>query len=413
MPKKVTKAIVFGVLGLLLLGLGLIFYVGDPSEVEYQVLPVELPFHYNGKQFAGSESCIPCHESIYRTHLITAHAHTSALANDSTLLGSFGGEDDKVELTGSRVKMVKEGEDHYQRTVRQGRANPLDESKISVVIGSGVKGQSHLTWQQDSLYQVQASYFTATEEWINSPGFPNYPFKRPITDECIKCHVTFARNNNFTGKTNTYDKSSFIYGISCERCHGPLQGHVDHHTNDPKDTVANSVLRIDTLNRQLQLDVCAQCHSGLRAQQVKENPFSYVAGERLDNYTKNFYNSRPNANLDVHSNQYGLLKSSACFKNTEVMTCTTCHDPHRSQRGTANYFNAKCATCHANSTEVHQVVFASAPTNANNCIECHMPVFPSETMKVRLDKLGTEESVYVRTHLIGVYVDQLFQKRQY
>lgn len=140
MPKKFTIGNVFVVLGLLLLGLGLVFFVGDLSEEEYQVLPVELPVHYNGKQFAGSESCIPCHESIYRTHLITAHAHTSALANDSTLLGSFGGEDDKVELTGSRVKMIKEGEAHYQRTVTQARANPLDESKISIVIGSGVKG---------------------------------------------------------------------------------------------------------------------------------------------------------------------------------------------------------------------------------------------------------------------------------
>lgn len=165
------------------------------------------------------------------------------------------------------------------------------------------------------------------------------------------------------------------------------------------------------MNRQLQLDVCAQCHSGLRAKQVKENPFSYVAGERLDDYTENFYYGRSNANLDVHSSQYGLLKSSAWFKNTEVVTYTTCHDPHRSQRDTADYFNAKCATCHTNSTEVHHVVFANDPSNANNCIECHMPVFPSETMKVRLDKVGTEKSVDVRTHLIGVHVDQLFQER--
>ncbi|HZJ20050.1 MAG TPA: hypothetical protein VFD35_06820 [Pricia sp.] len=106
------------------------------------------------------------------------------------------------------------------------------------------------------------------------------------------------------------------------------------------------------------------------------------------------------------------LKSSACFKNTEVMTCTTCHDPHRSQRNTADYFNAKCATCHTNSTEIHQVVFADIPTNTNNCIECHMPIFPSETMKVRFDKEGTEESITIRTHLIGVYVDRIFQKRQ-
>src|SRR5680860_1345806 len=118
---------------------------------------------------------------FYRTHLITAHANTSALANDSTLLGSFGTENDQIYLTGSQVKMVKEDGVHYQNTVMRGRAKPLKESPISIVIGSGVKGQSHLTWQQDSLYQLQVSYFTATDDWINSPGFPEYPFKRPIT----------------------------------------------------------------------------------------------------------------------------------------------------------------------------------------------------------------------------------------
>ena len=254
MPKKVNIGIIFGVLGLVLAGLGLLFFVWYPVQEEYQLIPAELPVHYNGKRFAGSESCVPCHGSIYRTHLITAHANTSALANDSTLLGSFGTENDQIYLTGSQVKMVKEDGVHYQNTVMRGRAKPLKESPISIVIGSGVKGQSHLTWQQDSLYQLQVSYFTATDDWINSPGFPEYPFKRPITDECIKYHVTFAKNNSFTGKTNTYDKGSFIYGISCERCHGPLQAHVDHHTNDPKDTIANSVFQ-----RYLEQTIATRC----------------------------------------------------------------------------------------------------------------------------------------------------------
>jgi hypothetical protein len=271
-----------------------------------------------------------------------------------------------------------------------------------MVIGSGVKGQSHLTWRQDSLYQLQASYFTATDDWINSPGFPDYAFIRPISDDCIKCHVTFARNSNFTGKTNAYDKQSFMYGISCERCHGPLQDHVDHHSSDVGDGVPKFVVQIDTLNRQLQLDVCAQCHSGLRANQVKG---------KLEDYTRNFQYGRPNAGLDVHSNQYGLLKSSACFKNSSAMTCTTCHNPHNDQRDKTDYFNAKCTECHTRPEKVHKLSSGYVISNLQNCIDCHMPVFPSETMRVRLKNEDSEKSVNIRTHLIGVYVDKVLQNQ--
>jgi len=38
----------------------------------------------------------------------------------------------------------------------------------------------------------------------------------------------------------------------------------------------------------------------------------------------------------------------------------------------------------------------------NNCIQCHMPIIQSKTMKVQV---ATEDqiSVAIRTHLIGIY----------
>ena len=37
------------------------------------------------------------------------------------------------------------------------------------------------------------------------------------------------------------------------------------------------------------------------------------------------------AQLDVHSNQYGLLAASKCFQASDALTCTTCHAPHHAQ----------------------------------------------------------------------------------
>lgn len=353
MPKKVNIGIFIGVLGLLSLGLGLWFFYFYSVEGEYQRLSDALPVHYNGKQFAGSASCIPCHEAIYKTHLKTAHHKTSGLATDENVFGSFNSDKDRIDLVGSRVRMLKESDAFYQQRMDFGSKKTF-ETRIDMVIGSGVKGQSHLAFKGDSLYQLQASYFTLTDSWINSPGYPNYGFRRPVMDNCIKCHVTFAKNESFSGNTNIYEKNSFIYGIECERCHGPSQEHVDFRTGKTPTDHADPIVGIEALDRQLQMDICAQCHAGLQANQLKGNPFSYIVGENLEDYAKNYYTGKPESELDVHGNQVGLLKSSECFNNSVTMSCTTCHDPHRNQRGDQQHFNAKCIECHNRPLELHE-----------------------------------------------------------
>jgi hypothetical protein len=43
--------------------------------------------------------------------------------------------------------------------------------RFDMVIGSGVMGQSFLTWRNNKLYQLPITYFTAADQWSNSPGF--------------------------------------------------------------------------------------------------------------------------------------------------------------------------------------------------------------------------------------------------
>ena len=69
-------------------------------------------------------------------------------------------------------------------------------SKFDIVIGSGVKGQSYLTWKEEELFQLQTSYYTPLDDWVNSPSFPTYQYTRPIGDACLKCHTTFATNRH-------------------------------------------------------------------------------------------------------------------------------------------------------------------------------------------------------------------------
>ena len=46
---------------------------------------------------------------------------------------------------------------------------------------------------------------------------------------------------------------------------------------------------------------------------------------------------------------------------------------------------------------------------ANNCITCHMPTTPSRAMMVQLDQDSVETSFNIRTHLIGIYEQDLWR----
>ena len=375
----------------------------NPKVASDYFTPEVLATHFNGEQFVGSETCKECHSAIYESHLKTAHFNTSAPANAERIKGSFKEDANTVNLDDVRLVMEENNRAFYEHTIPKWGGGKKSVQKMDIVIGSGVKGQSYLTWDLDRLYQLQVSYYTPTDSWINSPNFPSRSTERPITDACLKCHATFANNREPSGNGNQYIKENTIYGIDCERCHRPAAKHVIYHRKNPGATTAKFMIPIDTLSRQLRLDACVQCHSGLRSQQLKGSPFSFVTGDRLDTYSKNYYSGRPDTELDVHGNQYGLLTSSACFEASPKMDCTTCHSPHENQRGNTTYFNQKCISCHSSNTIECSVDQLESGSMGNNCIACHMPVSPSKTMKVKLATDSVEIPVYIRSHLIATY----------
>lgn len=372
--------------------------------------PETIATHFNGEHYVGAETCIECHEDIYNTHLQTAHFKTSAISDSQNILGSFEQGENLLDLEYVRFTMEQKQDSFYQLTKIKNRSTKQDSSKIDITIGSGTRGQSYATWKGNELFQLQTSYYTPTDSWVNSPGFPNYADKdRPIRDACLKCHVTFATNLNISGRGNRYDKEKMILGIDCEKCHRPSEKHVAYHRKNPDIKSAKFMLSLDALPRQQRLDVCAQCHSGPRNQLVKGNSFSFLPGELLDDYTKNSYQLNRKQKLDVHGNQYGLLTKSRCFKETPTMDCATCHNSHKNKRGDTPDFNQKCTGCHSSNSVVCTEKSAKLAGMGKNCIECHMPVTPSEAMKVQLDKTDSlKTSFYIRSHYIAIYGNKQF-----
>lgn len=407
----------FGASVVLLAGIVfLIFKWADSRCSKSAYIPVSaVAQHQNGLYFSGSKVCAECHAEIYGTHLQTAHFNSSAEATIANIMGSFEADKNSLQLNESiSFQMNIRANVAYQDVFLTSDDSLLTTSRFDVTIGSGTKGQSYLNWQENGLYQLQGSYFRPGHIWINSPGYPStfLKQKRPISKRCLECHTTFAKSTPSFAKRNSYDKSQMMYGIDCERCHGPALAHVNFHKKNPQEIQANHMVAYDTLRRQQRLDACALCHSGIRTQS-NANAFAFVVGDTLKRYSAPSYDEESLKNLDVHGNQYGLLSASKCFKKSEMMDCNTCHNPHENQRGGYHLFNKICQDCHTPSKDMVMVVCSEKKeikkSRDNSCIQCHMPMVSSKSMKIDISN-DSIQSVQVRTHYIGVYADALVKK---
>lgn len=363
----------------------------------YIIEPVAV--HENGKAFVGSTSCIPCHTDIYNTHINTAHFKTSALADSSKIKGSFELGKNTFTLN-DRVMFTMMATDSgfYQQANFIHNQLELFNLPVDIVFGSGTKGQSYLSWENDELLQLQTSYFTPANRWTSSPGLKQLTSPRPVIARCFECHSTYAKNSTPDKKGNRFDKNQIVYGIDCERCHGPSAKHVGYHQKNPDAKLSKYMAKQGMLSKQQRLDACALCHSGGRKQ--IQPPFSFLVGDDLNKFS--ISDTKENeTSLDVHGNQYELLTSSACFKKSQIMDCNTCHDPHKNERGNNQVFNQKCIGCHTLPEISCKIDQRTMNAQMANCISCHMPLIPSSSMVMQLDSI--KAAVEVRTHLIDIY----------
>lgn len=360
--------------------------------------------------FAGAASCAGCHKDAYNKHLHSAHYLTSAPANDSNILGSFAdGQNTYTYSNGGTLHMEKRADGFYQVMYVQNRE--AVSQRFDIVTGSGKKGQTYLHWKKDTLVQLPVSYFTMVHQWANSPANPDrIAFNRPITSRCLECHTTFARKTS-EGETEpeTYDQTKFVYGVDCEKCHGPAARHVAYQTSHPDDKKAQFILNPSNFTRNQSLDLCALCHGG-RLQKSKPS-FSFMAGDRLSDYFVPSPMMVDGNALDVHGNQFGLLASSKCFVNSKTMTCLTCHDAHANESGQTALFASRCRNCHNKDaghtgTPVCKLSATEGKRIDTSCTDCHMPALRSHAIALLLQGQLAPTPAVMHTHLIRNYPDE-------
>ncbi len=358
------------------------------------------------KKFAGSVSCANCHKVIYNSHIHTAHFLTSATADEKNIKGSFDAGKNKFVFNAKTIiAMEKRQAGFFQVEYLEGIEKK--SCQFDVVVGSGTKGQTYLNWNKNHLFQLPITYFTAADQWSNSPGYPGrVVFNRPITGRCLECHSTYAKViSEEDKKPGEFDRNSMIYGVDCEKCHGGSAEHVAFQTQNPAEKKAKYVTNPAALSRQQNLDLCGLCHGG-RLKKSKPS-FSFTAGDALADYFIKDTAPQLAAGIDVHGNQLGLLAASKCFRQSITMTCNSCHNAHNNESGQTVLFSQRCIACH---TAEHvgdcKMTNTIGTTIKNNCVDCHMPLEKSMAVVVLLQGAEVPTPAKMRSHYIRIYPDE-------
>jgi hypothetical protein len=366
------------------------------ARADYATLPVR------PMTAVGDSTCLSCHRDK-AGYEGTAHRRTSSHPSRASIGGEFTGPRSVLRTPNPAVhfRMSADSTGFSQTAVTGTGADTTTRTeRVAYVIGSNRRGQSYLYWHGDSLYQLPVSYWTSLRTWINSPG-PGYAdgrvnFNRGVAPRCIECHGTFIEAKPDFDVVNRYDSTGAILGITCERCHGAGQEHVARERSVLRVARGPAIVNPARLSRERLMETCAQCHGGLGSPKVPS--FSYVAGNRLDDYVT-LTQPPPNAPVDVHGNQVALLQRSRCYQASQ-MTCLTCHDVHATQRDTKQ-LSGRCLTCHQEQS--CKLFPVQGHALAGRCVDCHMPVQASNVIVSALE--GTQQREQVRTHWIRVYRD--------
>ena len=177
-------------------------------------------------------------------------------------------------------------------------------------------------------------------------------------------------------------------GIECERCHGPGELHVMEKwagkTVDTAKFIDYTIVNPRDLPKDLQMDLCQRCHlQGIPVLAEGKTFFDFKPGMKLSEVMNVFLPRYTNSHEQfIMASQADRLRMSACYKNSEELTCLTCHHPHHSVRkAEKSSFNQPCQNCH----QQPNLADCSAPMSnrqakADNCVGCHMP--PSSSIDI-------------------------------
>jgi hypothetical protein len=354
---------------------------------------------------AGSQTCRKCHARIYDLYLQNPHHETSHDITSSDVTPGHH-PDTNAFIFNDRLKIVVEKRGRYMYQVAYLDGKETISRRFDIAIGSGKRGYTYGYWADKKLKQLPLSFYTVVNKWANSPGFPTdlVYYERPIGSRCLECHASFIdrENVNTSGTTITeeLDRKSLIYGVDCERCHGPAGKHVQFHIDSSEVRKPKYIVRYTSLTRQQKVDACAVCHSGTDVEQTRST-FGFKPGDKLRDYYDAGASAVVHHEADVHGSHTQLMQQSKCYIKSNSMTCNSCHNTHENIKGNLAIYSQRCMSCHKE--PAHSKATLAKGILKDNCVDCHMPRQASKLISFQTAGSGDATPYMMRTHHIAIY----------
>ncbi len=334
--------------------------------------------------YVGSEACGKCHSQVleaYRHHPMGRSLTTPLTATpiERTDISEFSPPGPRRY----RIERTKDGVRHHELMVDQDGNVLYDQAvDVSYVLGSGKRGRGYLIEHDGMFFKSPIAWFSTTNEWGLSPGYPpdgHKRFERRITDGCINCHAGHLAVKREAA--DTFVKPVVIEAsIGCERCHGPGKKHVELHKLAQDEAFDNEEIvnpaRLDPARRD---SICAECHLHGKATVLRtgQKVYDFKPGQLLEDNRIVFVTPPGKVNTSVTAalSQVEQMESSTCFiKSGGRMGCTSCHDPHRlpQPESKVEYYRGKCLACHETRGCGLPVKERLAREATDSCMACHM-----------------------------------------
>ena len=211
-----------------------------------------------------------------------------------------------------------------------------------------------------SIRELSVSFSAHHDAWILTPGQEHETDPlgslQSVEDShrCMSCHMTRA-----AWRGDRLDLNASVFGVQCERCHGPGSAHVEAVVKDNKNT---DIFNPGALLPVAQVRFCSQCHreaADLWPNQILE----------------------PHGADEVARHAGAALMLSACYRKSSpeiTISCLECHNPHKNiENGpVGHHFNKSCLRCHRSPEREHA---DQTIASTSDCVSCHMAKIESKS----------------------------------
>ena len=363
---------------------------GESGSLGVSTDPVSTWSPRSHEGFVGSQACQRCHETIYEKY--QAHPMAHAMSTPDQLVNSIEHQSEgrvfsnppfleyEIEVAGDKIL-------HHERVLDdEGEVLVEQTEPVAFAVGSGERGRSYLLERDGELFMSPLSWYASDKKWDLSPGFipANHPqFSRPIADRCLRCHC--GEPSGRTGGTvefPAYEKPIVAEaGISCERCHGPGEEHIQFHDfgkggSQSVDPIVNPI-KLGAIERD---DVCNQCHLQGKFEILRpgRQPDDFRPGDAISDIWTIFVEGT-NVNEDQSTKAVShvqQMQSSRCYIESErELACVSCHDPHGMAPPVERAMQVRqaCLKCHQTDNCTESMSVRQETSITDNCAECHMP----------------------------------------